>query len=293
MLDLTISVACLGAGVRGWLRCASELFCERGARRRLGNAKNGKLYYSIGVSKFSIVRLEVSVAPFTAGPVERHVLPTDRRFPTKDKQSDTRIIFKSSKNLLSTQKFKLKTRKRKREVLNESKSFNNFRSYDGKYLTNEDSVPYDVDVQSTTNSYPINSSFQNRISIRNLKTGQSTRYLTQSGNRVTSENDSDNSAWNISGNSSVSGTLKIIHRQNDRNSELLTEQTERPIGRIGIERPMPPVLDHNSKSFITLTTFCCWSLTAINFLSPFKSVLALAYLELLYVEVLKGNGWTK
>ncbi|KAF5277503.1 hypothetical protein FQR65_LT03841 [Abscondita terminalis] len=172
------------------------------------------------------------------------------RFPTKDKdkQSDIRIILKSSKNLLSTQNFNLKTRNRRKREVDENKSFNTFHSYDGKYLANHDSVLYDVEIQSTKHPYPINSFYKTPIPSRNLKKEQSIKYLSEISDRVTSENNSDNSAWNISENSPISGTLKIVHRQSNRNSELLTEETGRSVGGVGIERPMPPVLDHNSNS---------------------------------------------
>ncbi|XP_031346835.1 uncharacterized protein LOC116173479 isoform X1 [Photinus pyralis] len=176
------------------------------------------------------------------------------RLPSKDKQSDTRVILKNSKNLLSSVNFKDSNRKKREvEVDKTSKLYNTFRSYDGKPLRNENSVFYDIEIQSSTQSYSIEP-FRPEpplIPSRNLKKGHSVNYLTESNfvSKVTSEN---NSACNTSAkSSSVSGTLKIVHQEHDQNSELLAEETERPVGGIGIQRPMPPVVDHNSNSFST------------------------------------------
>lgn len=206
------------------------------------------------------------------------------RLPFKDTQSDTRIILRNSKKLLSTQNFKivnatnLNENNRRRRELNVYKkgiAFNDFDNYEDKYNVNENSPLYQVSHSKTriTTAHPYvfnNSNKKWHIPSRNLevegqqsvkfRTNKNSNFLRNHSDLVTSVNRSDSASVN----SSVSGTLQIIHRQNDLGLESLAEEkTPSPIGS-GIERPMPPVLDHSNNSCKLFFFF--WCIYAISFL---------------------------
>ncbi|KAF2892256.1 hypothetical protein ILUMI_13918, partial [Ignelater luminosus] len=148
------------------------------------------------------------------------------RLPYKDTQSDTRVILRDSKNLLSSRNFKINSltnflnaeNRKKRELQNnQEKVLKNYQRYDDKSITDQNSALYNVERVHPNSDY---SNIKNHSDI------------------VTSVNASVG-AWNSSVNApQVSGqSLKPSDNEEDRVS-----------GGTDIERPMPPALDHSNNS---------------------------------------------